>query len=142
MFLCGYSGFSSKKYSPQRPSAAKPQPKNRNISRKDAKAAKKKTILVIRTWRSSRLGGKNIRIRDTSCIGNLRKPRKLSTIVVRSSQRSEYFLIKNSFTPRLEPVLSDVEGRLRGAISESCFTGKPEDPTFLSSYLSLRKAWL
>jgi hypothetical protein len=38
------------------PSAAKPQPKIRNISRKDAKAAKK---IVIRTCRSSRLGGKN-----------------------------------------------------------------------------------
>jgi hypothetical protein len=38
------------------------------------------------------------------------------------------FLFKNSFTLRPEPVLSDVEGRLSGAISESYFTGKPEDP--------------
>ena len=41
------------------PSAAKPQPKIRNISRKDAKAAKK---IVIRTWRSSRVGGRNLRV--------------------------------------------------------------------------------
>jgi hypothetical protein len=34
------------------------------------------------------------------------------------------------FTPRLEPVLSDVEGRIRGAISESYFTGIPEVPIF------------
>ena len=65
--ITGYSGFSVKKDSPQRPSAAKPQPKIRNISRKacpepsrrDAKAAKK---IVIRTWRSSRLGGRNLRV--------------------------------------------------------------------------------
>jgi hypothetical protein len=42
----------------------KPQPKIRNISRKDAKAAKK---IVIRTWRSSRLGGRNLRVRDVLC---------------------------------------------------------------------------
>jgi hypothetical protein len=40
------------------------------------------------------------------------------------------FFNQELFTPRSEPVLSGVEGRLRGAISESCVTGKPEDPTF------------
>jgi hypothetical protein len=50
------------------------------------------------------------------------------TAEAQSSQRSENFLFKNSFTLRPEPVLSGVEGRLRGAICESCFTGKPEDP--------------
>ena len=29
--------------------------------------------------------------------------------------------VRRLFTPRPEPVLSDVEGRLCGAISESCF---------------------
>jgi hypothetical protein len=63
--------------------------KNRNISRKacperrrrDAKhvlrkvegAAKK---IVIRTWRSARLGGRNIRIRDVSCIGKFAQAEK------------------------------------------------------------------
>lgn len=36
-----------------------------------------------------------------------------------SSQSSEYILVKRFFTPRPEPFLSDVEGRLRGEISES-----------------------
>jgi hypothetical protein len=35
--------------------------KARNVSRKDAKAAKKMNKIVFRTWRSSRLGGRNIR---------------------------------------------------------------------------------
>jgi hypothetical protein len=35
----------------------------RNISRKDAKAAKKMNKIVFRTWRSSRLGKRNIRKR-------------------------------------------------------------------------------
>ena len=34
-----------------------------------------------------------------------------------SSQSSENCLVKNLFTLRSEPVLSNVEGRLRGAIS-------------------------
>jgi hypothetical protein len=42
------------------------------------------------------------------------------------------FFNQELFTPRPEPVLSDVEGRLRGAISESYFTGMPEAPFFLT----------
>ena len=38
------------------------------------------------------------------------------------------FFNQELFTPRPESVLSDVEGRLRGALFESCFTGKPEAP--------------
>jgi hypothetical protein len=45
------------------------------------------------------------------------------TAEAQSSQRSENFLFKNSFTLR--------PPRFRGAISESCFTGKPEDPHLL-----------
>jgi hypothetical protein len=37
-------------------------------------------------------------------------------------------LNKNLFALRPEPVLSDVEGRLRGAISETCFTSKLKTP--------------
>ena len=43
------------------------------------------------------------------------------TTETQSSQRSENFLIK-LFTPR--------PPRLRGAISEYCFTGKPKDAKF------------
>src|SRR3989304_2313339 len=42
--------------------------------------------------------------------------RQATTGARQSSQRSEYFLIKNSFTPRPGPVLSDVKGRLRSSI--------------------------
>jgi hypothetical protein len=45
---------------------------------------------------------------------------KAFTTEARSSQRSENFFNQELFTPCPEPVLSDVEGRLRGAISESC----------------------
>jgi len=43
-----------------------------------------------------------------------------------SAEIGEFFN-QELFTPRPEPVLSDVEGRLCGANSESCFTGKAED---------------
>ena len=67
----------------------RPLQKDRNISRKACpersrrtqRPQRKKTIFV-RTWRSSRLGGRNIRIRGASRIGNLRKPRKLSIVVI------------------------------------------------------------
>jgi hypothetical protein len=107
--------------------AAAPQPKESGYFPQRRKGRKEREIIFIRTWRSSRLGGRNIRIRDASYIGKFTQAAK--TFKHRqSSQRSENFLFKNSFTLRPEPVLSDVEGRLRGAISESCFTGKPEDP--------------
>ena len=47
--------------------------KNRNISRKDAKAQSKKDF---RTWRSWRLGARNIRIREFLDAKNLRVSRK------------------------------------------------------------------
>ena len=77
-----------------------------------------------------RLGGRNFQIREFSTPENLRQSRKFRAMVVQSS---ENFLIKNWFTLRPEPVLSDVEGRLRGAICEPCFTSKPEDPRLKNS---------
>jgi hypothetical protein len=50
------------------PSAAEPQPKESEYFPQRRKGRKEKNI--IRTWRSSRLGGRNIRIRDVSFIGN------------------------------------------------------------------------
>jgi hypothetical protein len=38
------------------------------------------------------------------------------------------------FTPSPEPVLSNVEGYLGGAISEPYFTGEPEAPLFSESF--------
>ena len=49
--------------------AAEPQPKIRNISRKACpeKSRRGRKAIVIRTWRSSRLGGRNLRVRDVLC---------------------------------------------------------------------------
>jgi hypothetical protein len=70
------------------PSAAAPQPKIRNISRKDAKAAKK---IVIRTWRSLRLGGKNSESENPV----LEKFARAGKIVNQSSTKVGVFLIVN-----------------------------------------------
>jgi hypothetical protein len=70
------------------PSMAKPQAKESEYLPQRRKGRKEKeTIFFIRPWRSSRLSGRNIRIRDVSCIGNLRKRRKLSTIALLRTQR-------------------------------------------------------
>jgi hypothetical protein len=50
------------------------------------------------------------------------------------------FINQELFTPRPESVLSDVEGRIRGAISESCFTGMPEALPFLTLALFRERA--
>jgi len=57
------------------------------------------------------------------------------TTEAQSSQSSENFLIKNSFTLRPEPALSGVEGRLRGAISEPCITSKPKTSKLESMFV-------
>ena len=41
------------------------------------------------------------------------------TAEAQSSQSSEYLLVKKLFTLRPQPVLSNVEGRLSGALPES-----------------------
>ena len=51
------------------PSAATPQPKESEYLPQRRKGRKEKETIFVRTWRSSRLGGRNIRIRDVSCIG-------------------------------------------------------------------------
>jgi hypothetical protein len=61
-----------KNFTAENAKRADPLPNIRNISRKacpehsrkDAKAAKK---IVIRTWRSSRPGGRNLRVREVLC---------------------------------------------------------------------------
>src|SRR4029434_8240693 len=99
--------------------------KTRNISRKGAKAAKKLNFRTWRSWRpfdfaQDRLGASKSRFLEShGPPGNLRKARKFLSIAIRSSQSSENFLNKNLFTLR--------PPRLRGAISEPCFTSKPED---------------
>jgi hypothetical protein len=52
-------------------SAAEPQPKESEYLPQRRKGRKEKEIIFIRTWRSSRLGGTNIRIRDVSYVGKL-----------------------------------------------------------------------
>jgi len=56
----------------------------------------------------------------------LRKPRKFAEIVVTEFAEFREFLNQELFTPRPKSVLSQVEGRLRGAISEPYFIEKPE----------------
>jgi len=53
--------------------------------------------------------------------------------IITDSSNTEFaefgeFINQKLFTPRPEPALSRVEGRLGGAMSEPCFTGKPEEP--------------
>jgi hypothetical protein len=50
------------------------------------------------------------------------------TTETQSPQSSEYFFNQKLLTPR--------PPRLRGAISESCFTRKPEEPAFKTQHSS------
>src|SRR5262249_62320972 len=50
--------------------------KHAQRGRRDAKGARKKEIIFIRTWRSSRLGGTNIRIRDVLYVGKFTQAAK------------------------------------------------------------------
>jgi hypothetical protein len=77
--------FSMKNHSAQRHSAAAPQPKESEYLSQRRKGRKEKETISIRTRRSSRLGG---RISESEMFhesATLRKLRKLSTIVVRST---------------------------------------------------------
>jgi hypothetical protein len=60
----------------EEPSAAKPQPKESDYLPQRRKGRKEKEIIFIRTWRSSRLGGTNIRIRDVSYVGKFTQAAK------------------------------------------------------------------
>src|SRR4029077_7763286 len=71
-------------------SAAKPQPKR--IGTFPAKTQRRKVKKDFRTWRSWRLGARNIRIREFLDAKHLRASRKFSSIVVQSSRRSELSL--------------------------------------------------
>ena len=63
------------------PSAAGPQPK---LGLSPAKAQRlQRNKIDFRTWRTWRLGARNIRIREFLKARNLREPRKFSSIVVR-----------------------------------------------------------
>src|SRR4030095_6682483 len=60
----------------EEPSAAKPQPKESEYLPQRRKGREEKEIIFIRTWRSSRLGGTNIRIRDVSYVGRFTQAAK------------------------------------------------------------------
>jgi len=119
----------TEKYSPQRHTRLRRNQKSRDISRKDAKAAKKRNniypnLAFFAPWRE-----KYPNPRCFIYIGKFTQAAK--TFKHRqSSQRSENFQFKNSFTLR--------PPRLRGAISKSCFTGKPEDHNFCPCRFRLR----
>jgi hypothetical protein len=106
---------------------------SRIISRKDAKAAKKKN--------GSGLGVLGALAREMSesemfrILEDLPKPRKFSSIVAPSSQRSENFFHQELFTPR--------PPRLSGAISESCLDRKAWRPFILGdpSVPKLERIW-
>jgi hypothetical protein len=101
-------------FSPQETQSGRAATQTRNISRKDAKAAKKMNKIVFRTWRSSRLGERNIRKRitrsaqffstlaQTHQLGSMTFHLSLRTISTIAVQSSQSFLtnIPDSFSQR------------------------------------------
>ena len=95
------------------------------MTTKNMKFRTNNSIQILRDLRDLR--GEEVFRRVLNVVGRFAQAAKtLKHCNTRFAEFGE-FLNKNLFTLRPEPVLSD-EGRLRGAISEPCFTSKPEDP--------------